>query len=387
MRIKHLTLLDSGGAYLASRRISESQQSIGVDSEISCLKPPAQGLSGIERAAFKADRILTTKAKIKSDFSIFKSLPYGTKPLTGLNLINLHWLPGNLPFRIDPRSEIKFVVTLHDMNFFTGGCHHSFTCDKFSNICSRCPNVSGLLSQSLIYYSHKKKLDQTAGLSCAVAPSRWIQKQAENSRVFLNKEIIHIPNPVSPEFFRIQERQVQEPANPIKILILGSNYENKNSNKVLDIVKQLQERVTSNILLLVIGNKYAETTIAQKNLENSSSESDTAKFISESDFIIYASPAENFPSLLLEAQALGVPVIGLDRGGVRETFLDGQSGILVNSEMNEMFHASKSLIQNRAKLHSYSLASRRFAREYSYEVIAKRYLSLYTDVLKRNHDS
>ena len=38
---------------------------------------------------------------------------------------------------------------------------------------------------------------------------------------------------------------------------------------------------------------------------------------------------ESYPLAFLEAQACGVPVVGMDFGGVRETFVDGETGLLV----------------------------------------------------------
>lgn len=381
MRIKHVTLVDSGGAYLASRRISDSQQSIGIDSQLVVSRTSSREFSFVERIAFKADRTLTKKAKINSDFSIFKSLPY--RPIDNFagDLVNLHWVPGILPFDINLGLKAKYVVTLHDMNLFTGGCHHSYTCDKFSKICSKCPNVSGIVSKSLILHSHKRKLHQTTGIACAVAPSIWMKQKAESSAMFLNKEVIHIPNPVAPNFFLSTDRVARETRGAIQILILGSNYINKNSQKVLEVVNNIHSSITENIILLVIGDKHIATPVKQINLPSSSSEHEIAKFMSESDFMIYASPADNFPSLLLEAQALGIPVIALDNGGVGETFVDKKSGILVKSGWSGLFQASKSLIADQPKLRTYSIESRRFATNFTYEVIGKKYLNLYEQVL------
>ena len=49
----------------------------------------------------------------------------------------------------------------------------------------------------------------------------------------------------------------------------------------------------------------------------------------ELDILVNCSRAESFGVVICEASATGLPVIATDVGGVRETLLDGQTGILV----------------------------------------------------------
>lgn len=48
------------------------------------------------------------------------------------------------------------------------------------------------------------------------------------------------------------------------------------------------------------------------------------------DVVVLTSDCETYPLAFLEAQACGVPVVGMDFGGVRETLLDGETGVLVS---------------------------------------------------------
>ncbi|AVZ30695.1 glycosyltransferase [Nodularia spumigena] len=56
------------------------------------------------------------------------------------DLINLHWVNGGY-VRIETLAKFKkpMVWTLHDMWAFTGGCHYSSGCDKYTKFCGACP--------------------------------------------------------------------------------------------------------------------------------------------------------------------------------------------------------------------------------------------------------
>ena len=49
------------------------------------------------------------------------------------------------------------------------------------------------------------------------------------------------------------------------------------------------------------------------------------------DLFLMTSKVEGLPNVLIEAQGFGVPVISTNAGGANETFIDGETGILVNN--------------------------------------------------------
>jgi glycosyltransferase involved in cell wall biosynthesis len=56
---------------------------------------------------------------------------------------------------------------------------------------------------------------------------------------------------------------------------------------------------------------------------------DVADLLAAADVVCLSSFTEAFPMILLEAMALGLPVISTDVGGVREAVVDGETGLLV----------------------------------------------------------
>ena len=105
-----------------------------------------------------------------------------------------------------------------------------------------------------------------------------------------------------------------------------------------------------NIELLVEGSgsqqKYLQSYINQRNLSNFvrliGTEMEVSNFITAVDVIVVPSIAnEDFPNIVIEAMALGKPVVATRVGGIPEQFKDGHSGILVipgnSKDLSEAF--------------------------------------------------
>ena len=76
------------------------------------------------------------------------------------------------------------------------------------------------------------------------------------------------------------------------------------------------------------------------------SEAELVALYNQSLMLVFMPTMEPFGLVALEAMACGTPVIGVREGGVRESVLDGQSGILVDRNPTELAEAIDHLIQN-----------------------------------------
>jgi glycosyltransferase involved in cell wall biosynthesis len=64
---------------------------------------------------------------------------------------------------------------------------------------------------------------------------------------------------------------------------------------------------------------------------------------------VYAPILESFGLVPLEAMACGIPVVGVGEAGVRETVLDGETGILTGRDPHHFAQAVQDLLQNSAR--------------------------------------
>ena len=78
------------------------------------------------------------------------------------DIIQLHWIVKLIDypsFFASIPEDVPIVWTLHDMNPFTGGCHHADECRRFTSICQYCPQLGrpGLQDVSRQNYEIKQQ--------------------------------------------------------------------------------------------------------------------------------------------------------------------------------------------------------------------------------------
>src|SRR3979409_898978 len=78
------------------------------------------------------------------------------------------------------------------------------------------------------------------------------------------------------------------------------------------------------------------------------SDAELVAILNKAALLLYTSRLEPFGFAPLEANACGLPVVGVAEGGIRETVQDGVNGFLVDREAESSACAANSLLQNPA---------------------------------------
>jgi glycosyltransferase involved in cell wall biosynthesis len=107
--------------------------------------------------------------------------------------------------------------------------------------------------------------------------------------------------------------------------------------------------------------------------------------LKESDIVVLPSYREGLPKSLIEACAVGRPVITTDTQGCRECVIDGWNGFLVPVKDTEILSQKmKILIDNREQRKSMGENSRLLAeREFSIHSVIAKHLKIYNDILQQ----
>jgi len=107
--------------------------------------------------------------------------------------------------------------------------------------------------------------------------------------------------------------------------------------------------------------------------------------IANSALLVLPSVKEYTPNVVIEAQALGVPVVATRVGAVPEMVLDGETGLLVKAE--DPYELAKSiavLIGNEDLRRSFSVKAREWAKKFTLESAVTRLEEMYEYALRRN---
>ena len=143
---------------------------------------------------------------------------------------------------------------------------------------------------------------------------------------------------IYPEPRSHQDEALGTPKYPLRILSVGRLEWKKGYEHALQAIRILQERGVSCEYRIVGGGEYRDPlhfARYQMGLEEavtfcgSMDHPGVLEKLSRADVFLHPSLSEGFCNAVLEAQAMGVPVVCTDAGGLPENVIDGLTGFVV----------------------------------------------------------
>ncbi|WP_175059684.1 glycosyltransferase family 4 protein [Thermococcus sp. 2319x1] len=123
---------------------------------------------------------------------------------------------------------------------------------------------------------------------------------------------------------------------------------------------------------------------APSNVEFLGYRGDVENILAESKMLVVPSLREGFGLVIVEANSLGVPVVGRAVGGIKELIRDGKNGYLFK-DFDELVERVELLLDNKKALKMGKIG-RRIGERYTWEKVAERIEEVYTEVLGDGHD-
>jgi glycosyltransferase involved in cell wall biosynthesis len=140
------------------------------------------------------------------------------------------------------------------------------------------------------------------------------------------------------------------------IVGLGSFNSIKGIDLAVKTVALLPEPRPPLVWIANSGNEAYKNTISELarslgvelRVQMAISDSELVATLNKAALLLYTSRLEPFGFAPLEANACGLPVVGVAEGGIRETVQDGVNGFLVDPEAESIARAASQLLQNPA---------------------------------------
>ncbi|MEM3399860.1 MAG: glycosyltransferase family 4 protein [Candidatus Micrarchaeia archaeon] len=212
-----------------------------------------------------------------------------------------------------------------------------------------------------------------------VVNSKFLKGIVSRSYAVESKKIRVIPNGV----YLQETKDVNRAKN--SIIFIGRLEREKGIDIAIDVLQILKEK-GENVELRVVGDGSMRDYVVEKakslpiSYYGFVSEEKKAELLRSSHFCIIPSRFEPFGIVALEAMLSGAIVVSSDSGGLKEIIKDGENGIIAGNTAREMADAIYSLMHD-DRAESISKNAVAHAKNYSWENIAKRYVSLYRELI------
>lgn len=365
----------------AALRLHDAFIEEGIDSSILSLKwdiindDKIKFVSKKSRIIARLDKILQsyiTRKKIK-EYGAFSFPILGTNvsrldQLKNADVIYIHWvLQGFLNLsNFEQIFKLKkpVIIFMHDMWPITGGCHHSFSCEKYTTGCYNCQVFPGNKKNDLSTkgFNKKSKIFAKYNNIYFISPSKWLYDCAKKSSITKNKPVFHIPNLLDGKIFKPFDKKVAREVLNINtnetIIAFGAVALDSPYKGWLHLQKALQTLYNgglTNMTVLIFGAGY------NKDIENAipfkvkfvgylKDEYSVSLVYNAADVFIAPSLAEVFGFVILESLRCGTPVVGFNVGGIPDLIKHKFNGYLAKyKDSEDLANGIKFCIENKLK--------------------------------------
>lgn len=213
-----------------------------------------------------------------------------------------------------------------------------------------------------------------------VSPSLYLKKNFEDEKFIVE----YIPNFLPIDEYSYKERSIIRP----KLLWVRSFHEIYNPVLAIEVLAELKKKYP-NAELCMVGpdkdgsmKKVVETT-SKLGLKDSVvfkgrlSKKDWHKLSEDYDIFINTTDFDNHPVSVIEAMALGIPVVSTNVGGIPFLINDYINGMLVpRNDAKKFLAALTELIENPELAKSISESARKFAETLDWELIKVKWFEI-----------
>jgi len=180
------------------------------------------------------------------------------------------------------------------------------------------------------------------------------------------------------------------PAPDGRVALVGRLVAVKRPDRFLEVLARLRANGLD-VRGLIVGDgplrnecvAHAQRMGLESYLDLVGNQNAPARWLTQADVLMVCSEHEGLPMVVLEAMALGTPVVAPPLGAIPEVLDEGRAGIVTTSAAPDVLAAAAAqlLTDREMATRLQQRAYRRVVERYSNRVSAERYLALYRDLL------
>jgi len=309
------------------------------------------------------------------------------------DIVHLHCINGNniniyKLLRFLANNKINTLLTIHAEFMYTGGCEHSFECEKWKTYCHKCDNKSRgtfIDGSSHTFKSLQKcyqLFDKDKFKFIAVSP--WLENRAKNSPMLSRFLSGTVYNGVDTSVYTYTESDYIRNELGIlpdeKIIFhITANFDPTSDNlKGGKFVVKLAEMLKKeNVRIVIAANNIVKSKIPSnciilgKILDSKK----LAEIYSVSDITLITSKRETFSMPTAESLCCGTPVVGFLAGGPESIALKQYSNFVEYGNIDCLYSTIIKMLNSTYDKHEISKQAK---QTYARQEMLNRYLKHYT---------
>ena len=183
-------------------------------------------------------------------------------------------------------------------------------------------------------------------------------------------------------------REELAPGAEVLLLYVGRLAGEKRLDLLMDAFVQVRQRASSSVGLLVVGDGPLAPTLRKRRIPGVHflgylTGDDLGRAYASADIFAFPSDTETFGNVALEAMASGLPVVGVQKGGVQDVVDHGRTGLLVEPRnADALANGLLRLIEVPSLRHRMGVAARAEASTREWPEILERVVAGYRSALE-----
>jgi glycosyltransferase involved in cell wall biosynthesis len=237
------------------------------------------------------------------------------------------------------------------------------------------------------YYLSRKKSSIYKDLNIElITPSIWLKKLVHKTSLG-EKKIHYIPNGIDLEKFKYKNPSTSRIkfsfANAPLVLFVGADSVANVFKGFGDflLASRIIQNINNNIQFVCLGAKKDGFIENIRLIQATANKDQISEIMSCADVLVLSSKYENFPLVVLEALAIGVPVVSYKVGGIPELLSSSEDSVLI--EPGNVQLLAKGIMDVLSKKNGANKALRRkknrllIASKCDIKNIAKKYINIF----------